>query len=76
MLIDEVMSVGDARFKKKSRAKLESLINDDNKTVVIVSHSISAFREMCQSILWLHDGLIKMHGDTNEVLDAYEQFME
>ena len=76
MLIDEVMSVGDAKFRKKSKAKLESLINDENKTVVIVSHNLIPLREMCHSVIWLHDGKIMMQGDTQEVLDAYEKFME
>jgi len=76
MLIDEVLSVGDAKFKKKSKAKLEKLIQDEDRTVVIVSHSTSTLRDMCSSILWLHDGNVMMQGETNEVLDAYEKFME
>lgn len=75
MLIDEVLSVGDAKFKKKSMKKMKSLINDENRTVVIVSHSISTLRKLCSSMLWLHDGEIKMIGETNEVLNAYEEYM-
>lgn len=76
MLIDEVLSVGDAKFKKKSMKKMKSLINDEDRTVVIVSHSMSTLRKLCSSILWLHDGEIKMMGETGEVLDAYEEFMQ
>lgn len=76
MLIDEVLSVGDAKFKKKSMKKMKSLINDEDRTVVIVSHSMSTLRKLCTSILWLHDGEIKMQGPTDEVLDAYEEFMQ
>ena len=75
MLIDEVLSVGDAKFKKKSMKKMKSLINDENRTVVIVSHSMSTLRKLCSSILWLHDGEVKMIGVTDEVLDAYEEYM-
>ena len=73
ILIDEVLSVGDEHFKKKSSAKMKELISDENRTVLIVSHSISTLRKLCTKMLWLHDGEIKMIGDTNEVLTAYEQ---
>lgn len=75
ILIDEVLSVGDEHFKKKSSAKMKELISDENRTVLIVSHSISTLRKLCTKMLWLHDGEIKMLGDTNEVLTAYEQYM-
>ena len=76
MMIDEVLSVGDTKFKKKSYAKMKSLINDQDRTVLIVSHSSDTLRQLCTSILWLHDGVIKMQGDTKEVLAAYEEFMK
>ncbi len=75
ILIDEVLSVGDEHFKKKSFQKMKELISDENRTVLIVSHSISTLRKLCTKMLWLHDGRIKMLGDTDEVLTAYEEFM-
>ena len=75
MLIDEVLSVGDAKFKKKSYKKMQELIMDENRTVVIVSHSIETLEKLCTSLLWLHEGEIKMQGDTKTVLDAYNEFM-
>ncbi len=75
ILIDEVLSVGDEHFKKKSSKKMKELISDENRTVLIVSHSISTLRKLCTKMLWLHDGCIKMLGDTDEVLTAYEKFM-
>lgn len=75
MLIDEVLSVGDAKFKKKSYKKMKSLINQKNRTVIIVSHSSDTLRKLCDIILWLHDGNIKMLGSVEEVLPAYEEFM-
>lgn len=75
MLIDEVLSVGDAKFKKKSYKKMQELIMDENRTVVIVSHSTETLEELCTSLLWLHEGEIKMQGDTKTVLDAYNEFM-
>ena len=76
MLIDEVLSVGDARFKRKSYKKMKKLIEDENRTVVIVSHSIGTLRKLCQRMIWMNDGEIVMIGDTKEVLDRYEAFME
>ena len=75
MLIDEVLSVGDAKFKKKSYKKMQERIMDENRTVVIVSHSTETLEKLCTSLLWLHEGEIKMQGDTKTVLDAYNEFM-
>ena len=67
MLIDEVLSVGDAKFKKKSYKKMQELIMDENRTVVIVSHSTETLEKLCTSLLWLHEGEIKMQGDKKTV---------
>lgn len=75
ILIDEVFSVGDEHFKKKSFAKMNELISDKNRTVMIVSHNLSTLRKLCTKMLWLHEGEVRMIGDTQEVLDAYEQNM-
>lgn len=75
MLIDEVLAVGDAKFKKKSFAKMKKLIADDNRTVVIVSHNTETLRKLCDRIIWLHEGEIKMIGPVEEVLTAYDEFM-
>lgn len=75
ILIDEVLSVGDARFKKKSYNKMKELISNKDRTVLIVSHSTQTLKELCTSILWLHDGEMKMIGETDEVLTAYDEFM-
>ena len=75
MLIDEVLSVGDARFKKKSYNKMKQLISDENRTVVMVSHDTKTLDGLCDEILWLHDGEIKMYGNTKEVLEKYEEYL-
>ena len=76
MLIDEVLSVGDEHFRKKSLAKMKELINDANRTVVIVSHSITTLQELCTKVMWMHDGEIKMLGEPAEVLKKYKEFMK
>lgn len=75
MLIDEVLSVGDVRFKKKSYAKMKELITNEDRTVIIVSHSTETLEKLCDSILWLHEGKIKMQGSTAEVLPLYNGYM-
>lgn len=76
MLIDEVLSVGDHKFKKKSYAKMKELISNKDRTVVIVSHSIDTLTDLCDRVMWMHDGEIKRLGDPVEVLDEYQEFMK
>lgn len=76
MLIDEVLSVGDAKFKEKSYNKMKELISDDHRTVIIVSHSIGTIKELCDEVLWLHNGELKMMGEPEKVLNAYQKFMQ
>jgi len=76
MLVDEVLSVGDERFKKKSLAKMKELINDKNRTVIIVSHSIPTLKELCNQVLWIHEGEIKELGEPATVLEHYTEFMK
>ena len=76
ILIDEVLSVGDAKFKKKSYKKMKELIMDENRTVIIVSHNSDTIRNLCTSVLWLHEGEVRMMGNTDEVMDAYDEFMQ
>lgn len=76
MLIDEVFSVGDVKFKQKSYNKMKELISDENRTVVIVSHSLGTLKELCDEVLWLHDGKIKQIGEPEKVISAYEEFMK
>ena len=76
MLIDEVLSVGDQKFKKKSYEKMKNLISNKDRTVVIVSHSIETLKQLCDTVMWMHEGQIKRIGDPDEVLDEYVAFME
>lgn len=76
MLVDEVLSVGDLKFKRKSFKKMKDLISDKNRTVMIVSHSLETLRKLCTRVIWLHDGVIQMDGPADEVLEAYKAYME
>lgn len=75
ILVDEVLSVGDEHFQKKSLSRMEELIYDKNRTVIIVSHGITTLKKLCNRVMWLDNGLIKDIGDTDTVLDAYEKYM-
>lgn len=76
MLIDEVLSVGDVKFKEKSYNKMKELISDDTRTVIIVSHSLGTIKELCDEVLWLNDGVVKMIGKPEDVIPKYEEFMK
>ena len=75
MLIDEVLSVGDAKFKEKSYNKMKELISDTHRTVIIVSHSLGTISELCDEVLWLEKGEVIMKGSAEEVIPKYQEFM-
>ena len=70
LIIDEILSVGDIKFKKKSAEKINSMMKD-GVTVLLVSHSTSQIRKICNRCIWIENGKIAMDGDVNEVCDAY-----
>jgi ABC-type polysaccharide/polyol phosphate transport system ATPase subunit len=76
MLVDEVLSVGDEHFRKKSLAKMKELITDKNRTVIIVSHNMETLKELCNSVLWMHDGKMMELGEPEIVLTHYKDFMK
>ncbi len=76
ILIDEVLSVGDAKFKEKSYNKMKELISDEKRTVVIVSHSLGTIKELCDEAIWLNDGEIVDRGKPEVIINKYKKFME
>jgi ABC-type polysaccharide/polyol phosphate transport system ATPase subunit len=72
LLIDEVLSVGDADFQSKSRARMEELIAHGS-AVILVSHDMTAVRRLAQKAIWLENGVVKMSGPTEQVVTAYEK---
>ena len=70
LIVDEILSVGDIKFKKKSSEKINSMMKD-GATVLLVSHSISQIKKICNKCIWLEDGKIVARGDVDEVCDAY-----
>ena len=76
MLVDEVLSVGDEKFKKKSFNKMKQLISNKDRTVMIVSHNMQQLSELCETVMWMHEGEIKKIGPSDEVLAEYKEFMK
>jgi len=72
LLIDEVLSVGDADFQLKSSDRMTELIKK-GAAVVLVSHDMSAVRRLAQKAVWLENGVVKMSGPTEQVVAAYEK---
>lgn len=75
LLIDEALAVGDRGFKRKSKRRIEELLEDAG-TIFLVSHSESAIREICNRAIWIDQGRMQMDGPVDDVLDAYEEFAE
>lgn len=73
LILDEVLSVGDAKFRKKSFKKMMSLIEDRNTTVLFVSHSIKQVKELCNKAILLENGKLIMEGDVNDVAKVYNE---
>lgn len=71
LIVDEVLSVGDAEFQQKSFARMMELMSGGT-TVLFVSHDIGQIRRMCNRAVLLDQGEMKQFGDTNMVCDAYE----
>lgn len=71
LIVDEILSVGDASFQEKSKKRMMELMGGGT-TVLFVSHSMEQVREMCDRVVWLEHGQIKMIGKANEVADVYE----
>lgn len=76
LILDEVLSVGDGAFRKKSEAKMKEIIHG-GATTILVSHSLAQVREMCTKILWLHKGCQMEFGDDVQgICDRYQAFLD
>ena len=75
LLIDEALSVGDARFRKKSFRKMRQLCSED-RTIVLVSHALGSIKELCDQAIWMHKGELRMWDEPEAVVDAYTEFLE
>jgi teichoic acid transport system ATP-binding protein len=70
LLIDEALATGDAKFRRKSAAKVDELRKEAG-AVFLVAHQLDSIRDMCNRVLWIDEGTMMMDGDPDTVLDAY-----
>ena len=76
LILDEVLSVGDGAFRKKSETKMREIIGG-GATTILVSHSLSQVRQMCNKVLWLHKGRqIDFGTDVEGICDRYQEFLD
>lgn len=76
LILDEVLSVGDGAFRKKSEKKMREIIGS-GATTILVSHSIVQVREMCTKILWLHKGhQVEFGDDVQGICDRYQEMLD
>ena len=76
LILDEVLSVGDGAFRKKSEKKMREIISG-GATTILVSHSLAQVRALCSKILWLHKGeQVAFGDDVQGICDRYERFLE
>ena len=70
LLVDEILAVGDQHFQEKCIAKMKEL-KEQGKTMVFVTHSMETVKEFCSRAVWLSNGVIKMDGKPDEVIEEY-----
>ncbi len=70
LLIDEILSVGDQHFQEKCFNKMREL-KKEGKTMVFVTHSMDSVKNLCDRAVWLSNGVVRMDGNTDEVVDEY-----
>jgi teichoic acid transport system ATP-binding protein len=72
LLIDEALATGDAKFRRKSAAKVDELRKEAG-AVFLVAHQLDSIKDMCNRVLWIDEGKLMMDGDTDTVVDAYTE---
>lgn len=72
LICDEVLSVGDFRFQEKCQDRIKSM-RDKGTTLLFVSHSIEQVEKLCDKVVWLEKGKVKMHGDAKEIAEVYKK---
>ncbi|MBR6322421.1 MAG: ABC transporter ATP-binding protein [Lachnospiraceae bacterium] len=70
LIVDEILAVGDENFQRKSRARMMELMSGGT-TVLFVSHDLNQIREMCNRVVWLDGGTVRLQGECKEVCDQY-----
>lgn len=75
LILDEVLAVGDAKFRQKSQERMQSFLNRDT-TVLFVSHSLGQVKKLCNKAIWLEKGKLITQGPVDDVCDVYQKFVQ
>lgn len=75
LIIDEALSTGDAKFKKKCLERIKSL-RSQNRAIIIVSHALATVKDICNDVVWLNQGQVVMRGEPNQVVAAYKESLQ
>ena len=75
MILDEVLAVGDAKFRSKSMERMKSMLDAD-VTVLFVSHSLNQVRNICDQVIWIEHGEVVAQGATKDICDQYEAWVK
>lgn len=71
LIVDEVLAVGDAEFQKKAIGKMNAISKDQGRTVLFVSHNMTAMQNLCKKGILLENGMLKFSSEINEVVECY-----
>jgi lipopolysaccharide transport system ATP-binding protein/teichoic acid transport system ATP-binding protein len=74
LIIDEALSVGDARFRRKSFDKMRELCSED-RTILLVSHALGSIEKLCDEAIWMDKGRMRMWDEPHAVVEAYTEFL-
>jgi ABC-type polysaccharide/polyol phosphate transport system ATPase subunit len=74
LIIDEALSVGDARFRRKSFEKMRELCGED-RTILLVSHALGSIEKLCDEAIWMDKGRMRMWDEPHAVVEAYTEFL-
>jgi ABC-type polysaccharide/polyol phosphate transport system ATPase subunit len=75
LLIDEALSTGDAKFKRKAQEKMQEMLGHSS-TMLLVSHALATVKDLCSDCIWLDHGRLMMRGEPEEVVNAYTQYLQ
>lgn len=75
LIIDEALSTGDAKFKKKCLERIKSL-RSHNRAIIIVSHALATIKDICNDVVWLNQGQVMMRGEPEQVIAAYKESLQ
>ncbi len=75
LIIDEALSTGDAKFKKKCLERIKSL-RSHNRAIIIVSHALATVKDICNDVAWLNQGQLMMRGEPEQVITAYKESLQ